>query len=148
MGKNRNNRAYKSQAEIIGDAQPIECPNLKCDGELRLTSRGGKLIYQCTRFPRCKRVQGAHPNGRPTALPADKETSSARVAAHYYFDRLWKPADAPMTRQEAYEWMEIAMDMTNDEAHIGKFDQKTCERLIRKVEEFFELRTLFEGLAA
>jgi hypothetical protein len=59
------------------------------------------------------------------------------MKAHASFDRLWKGTPR-MSRGAAYVWMQQAMDMTPDEAHIGRFDVEQCERLCRSVETFLE----------
>lgn len=69
-----------------------------------------------------------HEDGSPMSKPANKETRAARVRAHRIFDRLWKVGG--WTRTQAYKWMAKAMDLTEEEAHIGQLDREQCERLI------------------
>jgi hypothetical protein len=49
------------------------------------------------------------------------------MAAHAVFDQLWKRCG--MRRTQAYAWMRQAMEMSGEEAHIGRFTKDQCERL-------------------
>lgn len=94
-------------------------------------------FYGCVEYPKCKAAHGAHKDtGKPLGTPADKKTKKARIHAHDAFDQLWK--DKHMSRSEAYEWMQEAMGMMEDEAHIGCFDIDQCGELVLKVEEYLE----------
>jgi ssDNA-binding Zn-finger/Zn-ribbon topoisomerase 1 len=92
------------------------------------------LFYGCTKYPNCKSTHGAHRNGDPLGKPADEETKAARIEAHNIFDLLWKDK-GPLSRSDAYKWMQKAMGLSKDEAHIGMFDKEQCELLIQKVIE-------------
>jgi len=96
-------------------------------------SRYGKF-YGCERFPDCDAAHGAHEDGRPLGVPANHETKQARIRAHAAFDTLWK--SGLMGRNAAYRWMQSTLGMTPDEAHIGRFDIATCDRLILAVSNF------------
>ena len=105
----------------------------ECEAPMVLRdSRYGKF-YGCSRFPRCRGTIGAHPDGTPLGIPANKATKGARIRAHDVFDRLWMTS--LMTRDGAYRWMCRVMDLSEDEAHIGKFTIEQCETLIKKVQE-------------
>lgn len=54
------------------------------------------------------------------------------MRAHAAFDTLWKGGEMP--RGDAYRWMQGALGMSQDEAHIGRFDVATCDRLVAAVE--------------
>jgi ssDNA-binding Zn-finger/Zn-ribbon topoisomerase 1 len=95
------------------------------------------FFYGCSSYPKCKAAHGAHKKtGQPLGTAADKKTKQARIRAHDSFDTLWK--DKHMSRSEAYAWMQEAMEMTEDEAHIGKFDEEKCDRLEVLVDEYLE----------
>jgi ssDNA-binding Zn-finger/Zn-ribbon topoisomerase 1 len=94
---------------------------------------GGRLFWGCSRWPTCSGIHGAHPDGRPLGIPADAETKRARIAAHAAFDRLWRGGQ--MSRGEAYRWLQTALGMTKEEAHIGRFDAATCARVVAAVGE-------------
>lgn len=89
-------------------------------------SRFGQF-YGCTKFPACKGTHGAHPDGKPMGIPANKETKEARITAHAAFDTLWKTN--LMKRKEAYRWMRRAMDLPAKMAHISMFSKEQCALL-------------------
>jgi ssDNA-binding Zn-finger/Zn-ribbon topoisomerase 1 len=88
--------------------------------------RHGKF-WGCSKYPECKGAHGAHPDGRPLGVPADKETKQARIKAHAAFDQMWKTRE--MSRTQAYQWLCEALGLAKDEAHIGKFTKEQCARL-------------------
>lgn len=118
----------------LGTKLDHPCP--ECGEPMVLRNSKYGLFYGCSSFPRCKATHGAHKDGRPLGIPADKKTKKARMRAHDVFDQLWK--DKHMSRPEAYEWMQEAMDMSEEEAHIGRFTEEQCDELELKVEEFLE----------
>jgi hypothetical protein len=117
----------------------LVCPDCGSDMQLR-DSRFGPF-YGCVKFPKCKATHGAHEDGRPLGIPANAETKLWRIKAHAAFDVLWKGDDefpALMRRREAYKWMQDAMGMKPDDAHIGRFDIDDCKKLIAAVVLFLE----------
>jgi ssDNA-binding Zn-finger/Zn-ribbon topoisomerase 1 len=108
------------------------CPECKSDMVLR-NSKHGKF-YGCSKYPKCRASHGAHEDGTPLGKPADQETKDARIEAHNIFDMLWKGI-GPLTRKEAYKWMQEKMGLSEAEAHIGMFDKEQCEKLIQVVIE-------------
>jgi len=100
------------------------------------TSRHG-LFYGCTRYPHCMSSHGAHPNGDPLGIPANRETKAARIAAHFMFDRLWKGPRAILERGAAYRWMQEKLHLPSASCHIGKFDLATCDDLIALIQREF-----------
>jgi ssDNA-binding Zn-finger/Zn-ribbon topoisomerase 1 len=96
------------------------------------SSRYG-LFYGCTAYPKCKAAHGAHPNGAPLGIPANKETKLARMRAHEAFDSFWKRKC--WKRHEGYRWMREVMGMSRRDAHIARFGIDECERLIGLVEK-------------
>ncbi len=104
---------------------PVICG--ECQSPMALkNSRFGKF-WGCTRYPLCMGTHGAHPDGKPLGVPANAATKQARMRAHAAFDRLWR--SGKMSRTDAYRWMQKNMDLTKDEAHIGKFDMAKCAKL-------------------
>lgn len=91
-----------------------------------------RKFYGCSRFPACTGSHGAHPNGQPLGIPATKDMKQWRMQAHAAFDRLWD--GGTMSKRAAYLWMQTAMSMTKDDAHIGRFTMEQCQRLIALVE--------------
>ena len=92
-----------------------------------------RKFYGCSRFPICSGIHGAHPNGQPVGIPGNKEVKLWRIQAHAAFDLLW--ASGLMPRKAAYQWMQQAMEMTKDEAHIGRFTIEQSQRLMALVEK-------------
>lgn len=105
------------------------CP--ECDAPMRLRQSKHGKFYSCPNWPECDVTHGAHPDGRPLGKPATREVREARVRAHAAFDGLWKGGG--MKRKDAYSWLQEAMGLTRDEAHIGNFDAAQCERLVELV---------------
>ena len=100
-------------------------------------SRYGQF-YGCTRYPACQGTHGAHADGTPLGIPANRETKEARMAAHAAFDQLWQ--DGQMSRNRAYQVLRDLMGMTQEEAHIGRFTKEQCEQLIGKLAEYQAIR--------
>jgi hypothetical protein len=132
----------------IGPIRPLgfrlekACPDCGSDMVLR-PSRFG-LFYGCARFPKCRSAHGAHENGDPLGIPANKETKRLRILAHEIFDRLWNPEwpDSHMMRSEAYAWMRAEMGLDETTGHIGRFDSEQCAWLIRLVTAKIEADSL------
>jgi hypothetical protein len=55
------------------------------------------------------------------------------MKAHKAFDRLWKKMG--MNRGDAYRWLQTIMDLTADEAHIGRFTEEQCVVLLGLLED-------------
>lgn len=127
MSKRKSRRKY-----------PRARPDLRCGecGALMLLRKGRDApFYGCTRFPECRGTHGAHPDGAPLGVPANKQTKAARMRAHAAFDRLWD--GGPMRRGDAYRWLTKAMGITTGQAHIGEFDEAQCEQVIALVDDWF-----------
>jgi ssDNA-binding Zn-finger/Zn-ribbon topoisomerase 1 len=99
-------------------------------------SRFGKF-YGCSAYPKCKGTHGAHPDGRPLGIPANKETKEARIRAHAAFDLLWK--NGAMHRKSAYAWLRNAMNLEPDACHIGSFDKDQCAKVESLVQAFLSV---------
>jgi ssDNA-binding Zn-finger/Zn-ribbon topoisomerase 1 len=123
--------------------ETLECP--ECDGHLVLRRSKHGFFYGCSRFPKCTAAHGAHPDGTPLGIPAGKDTKQARIRAHEFFDRLWKPIetlyDRPLdkgaklralkaARRRAYSWLREKLELSEEECHIGRFDKTTCDRVV------------------
>lgn len=112
----------------LGTHCPHPCG--ECGAVMVLRDSRFGLFYGCTAYPACKATHGAHKKtGQPLGIPADKPTKAERIAAHAVFDRLWDGAGAVFDRQHAYQWMAAMMDLSKDEAHIGRFNAVQCQHL-------------------
>lgn len=86
-------------------------------------------VWLCDNWPKCDAYVGAHKSTNvPLGRLANAELREWRKRAHSVFDSLWQSGE--YTRTEAYAIMQQVMGMTEDEAHIGKFDVEECKRLI------------------
>jgi len=121
-----------------GEVHNLLCPEPGCDGRLILKESKYGLFYGCTEWPRtrCPGAHGAHPDGTPLGIPASKETKQARMKAHDAFDMLWKQPTKVIDRRGAYKWMQAMMNLTTEEAHIGRFTIEQCEELCGLVEKY------------
>lgn len=127
----------------------MPCPEEGCGGVmvLRHSPKYNRKFYGCSNFPDCKAAHGAHPDGSPLGVPADKATKAARIQAHEAFDKLWESAldlytfsrrpsrkhrrgIIQIARRRAYTWLQERLGMTPDDCHIGRFDIETCERVV------------------
>ncbi len=122
---------------LFGERFDLVCP--ECGGSMRLKHSKHGLFYGCERWREgCKGTHGAHVDGSPLGTPANAETKKARIQAHRFFDRLWKKENgrkAAMTRAQAYAWMQKALNLSRNDAHIGKFDIEQCSRLTELVKK-------------
>jgi ssDNA-binding Zn-finger/Zn-ribbon topoisomerase 1 len=118
----------------------LDCPDCGAPMVLRKTLKhrhadgSARMFYGCSRFPQCATCHGAHPDGSPLGIPADKPTREARMSTHTAFDRLWKTGR--MSRKAAYVLMRELMAMTKGEAHIGRFTVAECLRLEERLAEY------------
>lgn len=105
----------------------------ECGAPMVLRPYQGKQFYGCTRYPECDGTHGAHPNGAPLGIPADKATKAARMEAHAAFDKLWR--DGSMTRKGAYAWLCKSMGLSKEQGHIGRFSAEQCHQLQELLEQ-------------
>ena len=128
-----------------GERADLLCPEGACDGLLKLRSSKHGLFYGCTRYPACKGSHGAHPDGAPLGVPADKATKQARIIAHEFFDRLW--GEEIMTKDAAYAWMAKQMRVPAARAHISFLNKDTCEVLVETIKGCFpQIVTVYDRL--
>lgn len=107
----------------------VNCGECGSPMELRKSPKYKSPFWGCTQFPKCRGTHGAHPDGRPLGIPANRETKDARIRAHAAFDALWK--EGHMSRRKAYAWLANKLNQT--EAHIGEMSIGECNRVIEYV---------------
>jgi hypothetical protein len=114
--------------------EKVICPYCNQQAEYKSTKEFygrdyGGGVYCCAP---CQAYVGTHKaTGKPLGTLADRKTREWRLLAHARFDLLWK--DGVMSRSDAYQWMQEAMGMTKEEAHIGNFGVEECERLVKEL---------------
>jgi zinc-finger-containing domain len=92
----------------------------------------GTNIYVCRP---CDAYVGTHKRTNiPKGSLATKELRRWRIAAHNKFDAMWR--GKKRSRTDAYRWMQKVMNMTSQEAHIGKFTIYQCQMLIKYVDDW------------
>lgn len=86
-----------------------------------------KKFYRCVP---CEAYVGCHPGTEtPLGRVANAELRKAKMAAHAAFDPLWR--EGGMKRKEAYAWLRKAMNLAEDQCHIGMFDVDQCREVQR-----------------
>ena len=116
----------------------LTCPD--CGHEMHLIDTRKGRFYSCTSFPRCRVTHGCHPDGSPMGVPGDRKTRDARMRAHAIFDLLWK--SGRMDRHMAYKNLAGYMRLSDEECHIGMFNEKQC----RRVEKFSRAACKLHGI--
>lgn len=86
----------------------------------------GKFFYLCEP---CDAYVGAHPGtNEPLGIPANAILRKLRNKCHSLFDPLWQTGE--MHRKDAYVWLQDKMNLLPEDAHIGKFNEAQCYKLI------------------
>lgn len=65
----------------------------------------------------------------PLGRLADAELRKAKSEAHLKFDCLWRQGH--MSRGDAYKWLQRALGLSSADCHIGMFDVKMCQRVVK-----------------
>ena len=124
--------------------KPIKCPYCHANASLRPASvvyglnrrSQGKFLYLCDRWPACDAYVGAH---RSSLLPmgtlADKGLRRRRMAAHAALRRVVD--SGLMTKKQLYRCIQAEFGIPEEEAHIGKFSELRCQKVIDLCDRFF-----------
>ena len=116
----------------LGSILEHECPD--CGSVMVLKTSKYGIFYGCVRYPSCEAAHGAHrETGEPLGVPAAKKSKEWRIRAHNAFDGLWKGDSRCMPRRKAYRWLQTAMNLDHEDAHIGRFDIDQCQIVIDMV---------------
>lgn len=108
----------------------LDCP--ECGAPMQIVKLYDRRpFYSCIEWPDCDGAHGAHPNGDPLGIPAKRAVKDARIAAHDLFDQIWMTKI--MTRARAYAWMRKALGLSKEEAHISRFMEDECARLVAEI---------------
>lgn len=93
------------------------------------TANGSDLLYVCDRYPKCNSYVAAHRKSKkPMGTLANGDLRNKRIQAHRAFDWIWK--SGLMTKWQAYKWMQSKLGLSDKQAHIAKFSEYMCDRLI------------------
>lgn len=112
------------------DSNKLTCPECGAEMLLKRSKFKNPYFFGCSRYPICDGTHGAHPNGQPLGVPANKATKQARILAHEAFDVLWKFSTTAMTRKRAYKLLAEALGVK--EVHIAEQDIAGCNRIIQE----------------
>lgn len=69
----------------------------------------------------------------PLGIPAKKETQQKRRKAHKALDSIWKN-NPDIGRKQVYRALAKALEIPEEEAHIGMMNSDSCEKTIKLVE--------------
>jgi hypothetical protein len=99
-----------------------------------------KAIYHKKRFWYCKPCDawvGCHPKStKPLGTLANKKLRLFRIKTHERFDKLWKTE--LMSRDEAYSLLRRALNVSEEEGHIGMFGEDQCQKAMCMVNQFYQ----------
>ena len=115
----------------------ITCPYCHAPAQLRPansiygihTKDRTTKLYVCSRYPACDAYVAAH---KDTLLPmgtlADRNLRRKRMEAHSALNQLI--GSGIMTRKQAYRWLQLQLGLPESEAHIAKFSELRCQKVI------------------
>ena len=93
------------------------------------TDDAGAKLYVCARYPACDAYVAAHSDTLlPMGTPADRNLRRKRMEAHSELNRLID--SSLMTRKQAYRWIQVQLGLPEPEAHIAKFSELRCQKVI------------------
>ena len=96
-----------------------------------------KHLYVCSGYPECDSYVGAHRKSKlPMGTLANGDLRNKRIQAHKAFDWMWK--SGLMTKWQAYKWMQGKLALNEEQAHIAKFSEYMCDRLIVECGKAYE----------
>lgn len=91
---------------------------------------------KCFLCRNCRAFVGVHTDTNiPLGTLANDELRAWRKEAHYWFDKLWKGTTKITNRYKAYGWLANEMKLDRVHTHIGMFEIKQCQEVIRLSKE-------------
>lgn len=120
---------------VLNVSRIVICPY--CEGRAVLVdsaevySRSYGMIWLCRPCGAYVGVHKGSPSAEPKGTLAKPELRLLRKQAHEAFDPLW--ISGGMSRVEAYRHLQEIMDLSPDEAHIGRFNVEQCRTLIDRL---------------
>lgn len=109
-------------------SQGLKCPECGADMVLRQSKFKNPFFWGCSQYPECQSSHGAHPDGRPLGIPANRETKDWRIKAHDAFDAIWKNKQTGIKRKAAYAL--LAAELGVKEVHVAESDIEQCKQII------------------
>ena len=115
----------------------IKCPYCGSQAHLRPshvvygehTDDPTSKLYICARYPACDAYVAAHKDTHlPMGTLADRSLRRKRIEAHSAMERLIR--SGAMNRKQAYRWLQTQFGLPESEAHIGKFSELRCQKVI------------------
>ena len=113
----------------------IKCPYCGKSAVLRKASyvykemAAEEYVYVCSNYPGCNSYVGVHSGSiEPKGTLANGDLRNKRIHAHKLFDKIWK--QGIMSRANAYHWMRDRFGLSDEQAHIGKFNDYMCDQLM------------------
>ncbi|MCG1029288.1 hypothetical protein J5S49_13405 [Virgibacillus halodenitrificans] len=91
----------------------------------------GTNLYVCRQ---CDARVGTHGKGKtPLGTMANNQLRTLRKLCHKHFDPKWKYKGKArqQARRQAYAWLQDVMGLSPQEAHIGKFNEDQCRKLLK-----------------
>ena len=118
----------------------FNCSN--CNSDVKYMENTSSLFHGVSRGPMwvctcCSARVGCHKDGTPMGTTANRYERFMRIKAHKSFDLLWSQAskrnksNAFEERSKAYSWLAECLQIDVEHCHIGMFDAKRCEEVIR-----------------
>ncbi len=109
----------------------VLCP--ECDISMNLILAKKKYPTYVCPTETCDMQVSAQKNGKPNGIPANTLTRKARMHAHVYFDAWW--AKNNISRKKAYKRLQKIMNMSEEDAHIGRFNADQCWFLVAEIKK-------------
>lgn len=112
--------------------------NICGDNKVYLVKNSFGWRWVCTT---CKAYVGCHKGTQvPLGTMADNTLRKYRQQAHFYFDYMWKIKKQNgdyLARKKGYAWLSKQLDIPIVKTHIGMFDKKQCEKVIKICKKYY-----------
>lgn len=101
------------------------------------SAKKGLNLYVCSCYPMCDSYVAAHKkSGLPMGTLANRSLRRKRILAHKALDKIWK--HGYMTKKQVYKWLQIKLNLSESEMHIGNFNENYCNLLIFECERAYQ----------
>lgn len=130
----------KENVKVVGDMpisqRDVRCPYCQNQAVLMTTEQFygkdfGTNMWVCRP---CQAYVGTHHRTDvPLGTLANKTLREWRKKVHQAVDPMWKSRQ--MTRSQVYKWIQEAMNLSQEEAHIGMMNEEQCQQLLLLCEQ-------------